>query len=192
MVDEIPAGGRQLSLRNDPRMLLFVEAARQYCELIEERPSDLKAWAKALLPALSELYAYALGLIGIESIDTSDKTLSRFVVSHGEWRALYHRLSTQLGHDAWYWMTFEPMKTQKEKSEPVAGNLADDLADVYRDVAPGLRAWDTNDDTLLDEIVFQWARGGFEIHWGAHAVDAMGILHRIVMNRILSDPDSQA
>ncbi|HEU4339865.1 MAG TPA: DUF5063 domain-containing protein [Planctomycetota bacterium] len=170
-------------------MLLFVEAARQYCRLIEERPVDLKTWVRALLPALSELYAYALGLTGIESVDANDRTLSRFQVTHEEWRSLYHRLSNQLGTDAWYWMTFEPMKTQKEKTEPVAGNLADDLADVYRDVAAGLRAWDTHDDTLLDEIAFQWVRGGFEIHWGAHAVDALGILHRIVMTRILSDPD---
>jgi uncharacterized protein DUF5063 len=180
---------RHLGLRSDPRMLLFVEAARQYCALIEERPADVKAWTRALLPALSELYAYALGLIGIEAVDAGDKTMSRFQITHGEWRSIYHRLSAQLGHDAWYWMTFEPMKTQREKAEPVAGNLADDLADVYRDVAPGLRAWNVGDDSLLDEIVFQWVKGGFEVHWGAHAVDALGILHRIVINRILSDPD---
>lgn len=176
-----PLGERYLSLRLDPRMLLFVEAARQYCGLIEAHPADLKSWLKNLQIALSELYSSALGLSGIESRDVSDKTLSRFQVSHGEWRALYHRLSTQLGHDAWYWMYFEPMKTQIEKAEPVAGNLADDLADVYRDVLPGLHAWNTGDDSLLDEIAFQWVKGGFEIHWGAHAVDALGILHRIVI-----------
>lgn len=185
-------GGRQLSLRHDPRMLLFVEAARQFCDLIDERPADVKAWLRSLLPALSELYASALGLIGIRSMDAGDKTLSRFVVSHDEWRALYHRLSVQLGGDAWYWMTFEPMKTQVEKAEKVIGNLADDLADVYRDVAVGLRAWNTNDDSLLDEIVFQWVKGGFEIHWGSHAVDALGILHRIVINRIVESPDPDA
>jgi len=173
-------------------MLLFVEAARQYCELVEKRPTDVKAWTRALLPALSELYAYAVGLSGIEAVDTGDKTMSRFQVTHGEWRSIYHRLSAQLGPDAWYWMTFEPMKTQREKAEPVGGNLADDLADVYRDVVPGLRAWNLGDDSLLDEIVFQWVKGGFEVHWGSHAVDALGILHRIVISQILSDPDPEA
>jgi hypothetical protein len=67
---------------------------------------------------------------------------------------------------------------------------ADDLADVYRDVVPGLRAWDSGDDSLLDEIVFQWVKGGFEVHWGAHAVDALGILHRVVIEQIRSEPDS--
>ncbi len=166
-------------------MLLFVEAAKQYCGLIEEPPGDLKEWVNNLHQALSELYASALGLMGIESGDITDKTMSRYEVTHDEWRTLYHRLSSQLGHDAWYWMYFEPMKTQVEKAAPIAGNLADDLAEVYRDVAPGLRAWNTNDDTLLDEIVFQWVKGGFEIHWGAHAIDALGILHRVVMGRIL-------
>ena len=102
------------------------------------------------------------------------------------------RLCAQLGHDAWYWMYFEPMKTQVEKAEPVGGNLADDLADVYRDVATGLRAWDSTDDSPLDEVVFQWLRGGFEIHWGAHAVDALGILHRVVTDRITRDPEPGA
>src|SRR6266850_2386975 len=177
--------GRELSLRRDPRMLLFVEAARQYCELIETLPIDLKAWVKSLHAALSELYSAALGLESIEAGESPDKDLAPFEVSHAEWRTLYHRLCTQLGHDAWYWMYFEPMKTQVEKAEPVGGNLADDLADVYRDVVTGLRAWNANDDSLLDEIVFQWVKGGFEIHWGAHAVDALGILHRVVIGRNL-------
>ena len=183
MVEGPEARGRRLSLRRDPRMILFVEAANQFCGLLEERPADVKAWTRKLLPALAELYAYAHGLIGIETLDSNDRTITKFEVTHDEWRALYHRLSAQLGHDAWYWMTFEPMKTQVEKAEKVIGNLADDLADVYRDVVPGLRAWNTEDDTLLDEIVFQWIRGGFEIHWGSHAVDALGILHRIVLGR---------
>lgn len=171
-------------------MLLFVEAARQFCALMEERPADVKAWLRSLLPALSELYAYAVGLTGVEWVEANDRTLSRFQVTHDEWRVLYHRLSTQLGHDAWYWMTFEPMKTQVEKAEKVIGNLADDLADVYRDIVPGLRAWNTKDDALLDEIAFQWARGGFENHWGSHAVDALGILHRIVIRRIVEEPEA--
>src|SRR5688572_16727499 len=105
-MDQGPFSSRKLSLRNDPRMLLFVEAARQYCFLVEQRPPDLKVWIRSLLPALSELYAYALGLIGIESVDANDRTLSTFQVTHNEWRALYHRISIQLGNDAWYWMTF--------------------------------------------------------------------------------------
>jgi|SRR5688572_1874125 len=187
MVDE--RYHRKFSLRSDPRMLLFVEAARQFCILIEQPPGETRGWVRSLHSALAELYAAAIGLIGIESPDLADRTLSAFQVTHDEWRAIYHRLSVQLGHDAWYWMYFEPMKTQVEKAAPIGGNLADDLADVYRDVVPGLRAWDTHDDSLLDEIAFQWMRGGFEIHWGAHAVDALGILHRIVINGFKSDPE---
>ena len=176
-------GAGSHSLRHDPRMLLFVETARQFCALIEQ-PAGGKPWIASLHSALAELYAAAVGLVGIASSDAADKTLGTYQMSHDEWRKLYHRLSLVLGHDAWYWMYFEPMKTQVEKAEPVAGNLADDLADVYRDVVPGLRAWNEGDDSLIDEIVFQWMRGGFEIHWGAHAVDAMGILHRIVINQV--------
>jgi hypothetical protein len=181
------SAARRLQLRNDPRMLLFVEAARQFCILIEQRPGDMRDWVRSLHSALAELYAAVIGLIGIESPDLTDRTLSGYQVTHEEWRALYHRLSAQLGHDAWYWMYFEPMKTQVEKATPIAGNLADDLSDVYRDVVPGLRAWDTHDDSLLDEIAFQWVKGGFEIHWGAHCVDALGILHRIVINRFTTN-----
>ena len=181
---------RELSLRHDPRMLLFVECAREYCGLIENPPADSKAWTRSLLTALSELYAAALGLRAIEGVAASEANLSRFEVSHDEWRTLYHRLCSQLGPDAWYWMYYEPMVPQVEKAAPVAGNLADDLADVYRDVVPGLRAWGSEDDSLLDEIVFQWIKGGFEIHWGSHAADALGILHRVVMGRIVKDLDA--
>jgi hypothetical protein len=192
MDSESPSGKRALGLRRDPRMLLFVESARQYVELIDTPPIDIKAWVKSLHQALSELYSAAIGLRTIESFEAPDSNLESFEVSHAEWRTLYHRLCTLLGHDAWYWMYFEPMKTQVEKAEPVGGNLADDLADVYRDVAAGLRAWDSTDDSPLDEVVFEWIRGGFEIHWGAHAVDALGILHRVVTDRVMRDPGSGA
>jgi len=190
MDSESPSENQLGGLRRDPRMLLFIEAARQYCGLVETSPVNMKAWVRDLLTALSELYAAALGLRSIEVDRTPDCDLSQFEVSHLEWRALYHRLCAYLGHDAWYWMYFEPMKTQVEKAEPVGGNLADDLADVYRDIAAGLRAWNANDDPEYDEAVFQWVLGGLDIHWGAHAVDALGILHRVVTNRIQADSES--
>jgi hypothetical protein len=63
------------------------------------------------------------------------------------------------------------------------GDLADDLADIYRDIKPGLRAWDTEEEGYLDEVVFDWKLPHFGSHWGIHAVGAMRALHPLVFLR---------
>lgn len=53
------------------------------------------------------------------------------------------------------------------------GDPADDLADIYRDVANGLARWNVGD---RGEAERHW-RLRFETHWGQHAVDALRVLH---------------
>jgi hypothetical protein len=56
---------------------------------------------------------------------------------------------------------------------PVVGSLSDDLADIYRDVVTGLRAYDRGDRA---GAVWEW-RFNLHAHWGAHATGAMRALH---------------
>jgi hypothetical protein len=57
------------------------------------------------------------------------------------------------------------------------GDLADDLADIYRDLLPGVAAWELSGDAYTDDILFQWVHFGHLHHWGRHAVNAMRALH---------------
>ena len=182
--------GRNTGIRDHPRVQLFIDAARSYVRLIEKRPQDVGRWCRSILRVLAELYAGGVALLRETAEDLPDQDLTAWELPHGEWRAVYHRLSAQLGDDAWYWMYFEPMKTQVEKAAPVVGNLADDLADVYADVSTALRAWDAEHDAMTSRYIIQWIAGGLKAHWGSHAVDAIGILHRVVTDRIPHEHDS--
>ena len=68
-----------------------------------------------------------------------------------------------------YWQVFDPTKD----SEAIYGSLADDIADIYRDLKEGL------DDIHLaraEDIIWEW-RLGFSSHWGKHAIDALRTIH---------------
>ncbi len=80
------------------------------------------------------------------------------------------------------WPGFGPRDLYFEVFDPyvdepaVVGSLSDDCLDVYREVRGGL--------TLLEQgrveaAVWTW-RFGFQIHWGAHAINAMRALHRVL------------
>jgi hypothetical protein len=56
---------------------------------------------------------------------------------------------------------------------PVTGSLADDLADIYRDIASGLRAYELGNRA---GAVWEWSFG-LHSHWGAHATFAIRALH---------------
>jgi hypothetical protein len=57
--------------------------------------------------------------------------------------------------------------------EPVVGDLADDLVEIYRDVGRGLARYDAG---RVDDAIWEWAFN-FQIHWGEHASSAIRALH---------------
>src|SRR5262249_33758189 len=70
-----------------------------------------------------------------------------------------------------YWEVFDPY----EQDEPVAASLSDDLLDIYADLKRGLALLDSN--AVEASAVWEW-RFHFDVHWGAHAIDALRALHR--------------
>jgi hypothetical protein len=71
-----------------------------------------------------------------------------------------------------YWEVFAPSKTA-ETHAAVRGDLLDDIADLYFDIAPGLWLFQRGHVT---SAVFAW-RFAFGIHWGRHALSMMRALH---------------
>jgi len=57
--------------------------------------------------------------------------------------------------------------------EPVVGDLADDLVEIYRDVSTGLALHDAG---RCDDAIWQWAFN-FQLRWGEHASSAIRALH---------------
>jgi hypothetical protein len=61
-----------------------------------------------------------------------------------------------------------------QADEAVMLPLADDLADIHRDLTHGLRA--LADGAAHEDVVWEW-RFGFYSHWGRHATEALRVLH---------------
>jgi len=66
---------------------------------------------------------------------------------------------------------FDPTKD----SEAISGSLADDIADIYRDLKKGLELKETY-PRQPEAAIWQW-RFGFYSHWGKHAMDALLAIH---------------
>jgi len=95
-------------------------------------------------------------------------------IGHEEWNQLYNALKEKLGDWDLYWQVFDPTKDNKA----IYGTLADDIADIYRDLKNGINL--TESDTVLPrDIISEW-RFGFYSHWGRHAINALGTIHRLL------------
>jgi hypothetical protein len=180
-----------MSLRSDPDVNAFRIAAYGYCKLLESQPVDHEQWLRDVLLALSHLYATAHSLPDVSIEDDTRDVPDEMRMNHAEWSALFQRIHGILGEQDFYWAYFDPTEPKHTKDEATCGSLADDLADIYRDVKPGLLAWETENDEYLASLVFDWKQSNFESHWGVHAVSAMRALHPLVYLRGLSDPAQQ-
>jgi hypothetical protein len=166
--------------RDHPAARAFISTAQRYCLLLEHPVRDRDAWLADLLATLSTLYA-AAPILREFGTPGEDKDLpANFKLTNDDWHALYRHLQAVLGNDAHYVAFFNPVQADPLKDRPTQGDLADDLADIYRDLKPGLTAWNTGDDAFLHHILFDWLEIGYRHHWGRHAVDALRALHWIV------------
>ncbi|HEU0207443.1 MAG TPA: DUF5063 domain-containing protein, partial [Candidatus Udaeobacter sp.] len=86
-----------MSIRNDPSVFAFYNAASAYCRILEDRPSADDAWGTQILHALSQLYArgHTLAEFGLddgapdlpEEFDVTDKQLSEIAARVGDYFA---------------------------------------------------------------------------------------------------------
>jgi hypothetical protein len=167
-------------LRQNPNVVSFKAAAHRFCLLLEFDPADREEWVRQVLVALAELYAGAHHLpTGEDLPDFEDDVPGEFSVEDDEYYPIVRRVNGLIQKNS-YWAYFDPTEPPDSSEKPVLGDLGDDLGDIYRDIKPGLRAWETGRDNYLTALVFDWRTPNFESHWGVHAVDAMRALHQIV------------
>jgi hypothetical protein len=175
--------GADMDIRKHPDVLRFRRAAECFCRLLESPPGDADRWVEDVLAALARLYAcgHALPTFGVS--DDGPDLREMFQVDDEEWRRVYDLVHDTLGPQYTYWAYFDPSEPRDSKEKPIFHDLGDDLADIYRDIKPGLRAWDAGLETYLRDIVFGWKFPLFSSHWGVHAVSAMRALHPIAFLR---------
>src|SRR5688572_6981909 len=117
--------------------------------------------AREALTRIAALYQAALELPA-SSPDTDEPESDG--VDDAEWRAVFDAASRRLPF-AFYGAVLEPFAEPRERG--VEHGIADDVADVYRDVVGGLRAYRAG---RRADAVWGWGFG-FETHWGEHATN---------------------
>jgi Domain of unknown function (DUF5063) len=141
----------------------FATAARDFCAWVESAPGEPASEAVMALRHLMRLYQAVLDLPN----RFDDFDLPR--LSNEEWKAVFRRFG-ELPFN-YYAQCFDPLVVPCE--EPVVSDLADDLADIWRDIKGGLALYDAGHP---DAAVWEWKQH-FESHWGHHAAGAIYALH---------------
>lgn len=153
------------------RVADFTAAAERFVALIRAAGSSSReSFLIELATALPTLYAAGARLPAAEP-DTDEappKTLTR-----DQWTAIFERLQALLG-DIDPYNAVAPFEDHPGDGQMTVGSLADDLADIYRDVDQGLTLFAAG--RSQNDVVWEW-RSGFWTHWGEHSVNAVRAIH---------------
>jgi len=161
--------------------------AQQYCFFLDSRSAlDKSEFVLGLYRMLPELIAEGsrLPLVSFRDDESEEQeaTIRRILAEtemrQQEWEQLYDSLKEKLGDWDLYWMVFDP----RTDNEAIRGSLADDIADIYRDLKDGIGLQE-RDKVPACEIIFEW-RFGFTSHWGQHAVNALRTIHFLLQETL--------
>ena len=150
----------------------FSFIAKQYCSWAEESSLTQEEDVKKAIILLITLYSEALSLLK----DGCGDEIDAKEVTDQEWKIIYTRFSSLPFN--YYFASFSPAKLDEEQG---MGDVADDLADIYRDIKNGLWLFENGNIT---EAVWEWKQT-FNTHWGRHAVSALNTLHCYVADEYI-------
>lgn len=159
------------STADESPVTTFRVLAERYCAFIESFDSLKRGeFVWQLAEHLVDLYAAGMRLPSQYGDDGFEAPAS---MTNAEWQELFWRLRRKLGDADLYSVMFDPYESG---ATPIAGSLADDAADIYRDLRRGLAVIAV--DGGLDNAVWEW-QFGFDNHWGEHATAALYALHSL-------------
>jgi hypothetical protein len=163
----------------------FAVVANRFCSVVDSASSmertDLLLQIYRILPKLID---EAMSLPDVKPSDSDDPVegsgqpafQANVRQSVQEWGQLYNLLKEKLGDWDRYRQVFDPTRDD----EAIFGTLADDIADIYRDLKEGLILFEAR-ETPPEDIVWSW-RFSFYSHWGKHAMDALLAIHFRLQN----------
>lgn len=160
----------------------FASIAQEFCSAVESAANlDNIELLKRLYKILPSLINEAICLPNVELNDdqliegeSEQQARRKAQLTGAQWRELYESLRAKLANLDLYWQVFDPTKD----NEAIHGSLADDFADIYRDL---------KEELVLNEIhqaspeqnIWHW-RLGYYSHWGKHAIDALRTMHFVL------------
>jgi hypothetical protein len=138
----------------------FADVARAFSAWAEARStSDPRTEALRARVHLANLIAAVISLPdGVFDAETPD-------IPQEEYQRIYRRFGTLPFN--YYSECFDPLVVPPE--EPVVADLADDLADIWRDLKAGIILYDRG---LHQDAAWHWTNH-YSFHWGHHATSAL-------------------
>ena len=143
----------------------FAKVASDFCLWVEGGPKNAEEEHFVATKYIARLYLEGLELPICEP--TEDHEWS---VNKDEYKRIFKRFSSLPFQ--YYWEVYKPVTDEPE--EPVAGDICDDITDIYVDIKNGLTIWDKG--SKVDDV-FHW-KTTFGFHWGDHATSALRALHK--------------
>ena len=141
----------------------FAEAARRYCEWCEGAPGSQKDEAQTAFNLLVNL------LSGFPPVQGGHGGGAGRSIPYDDWKRMHARFASMPFQ--YYESRHDPFGLGERERE--ISDLADDLADIWRDLKPGLELYAGNERV---KAAAEW-KFGFETHWGRHATAALYVLH---------------
>jgi Domain of unknown function (DUF5063) len=137
----------------------FFEAANAFCLWAESAPSTPNEEARTALRLVSRLYSLAFQL------PDDFQQAETLAIPHEEWLVVYKRFGV---------LPFNYYNTvinvlDLEKADFCMGDIADDLADIWHDIKPGLSLYQSGHRNAAAYVWHEY----FIVHWGQHAADAI-------------------
>lgn len=150
----------------------FVTLSNEYCLWVE---GDAKSSEEELRLANHYLVNLYSAILEVKAKDGGEDV--DFVeLTHEDWKRAYDRFASFMFK--YYSVSFSPTKLEEG---PVTGDIADDLADIYRDLKNGLWLYDNG---FKVEAVWEW-KESFKTHWGRHVVSALHALYCYVSDECM-------
>ena len=158
----------------------FGAVAQQFCSVVDSAANidrtDLLVQIYRILP---RLVGEAITLPYVKLGDDDDllqeqgqlESPVNVRLSDEQCRHLYNLLKERLGDWDSYMQVFDPTAD----NEAIFGSLADDIADIYRDLKEGLVLKEKH-LARQEDVIWTW-RLLYYSHWGKHAIDALRTIH---------------
>lgn len=146
----------------------FHDLAVAYCRWAEEGPYEKENEVYTALQMVAALYLQALVL---PCVDPGEEDIPDMGITKLGSKHFYERFKSLPFQ--YYREIFHPLAIPESPEESVAGDIADDLMDIYVDLKEGILLYESAKPVAA---VFQW-RTTFGFHWGRHATSAIRVLH---------------
>jgi hypothetical protein len=148
----------------------FRDTAATFCDLIEHvHEHTTEETIGRLLSLLPRLLQEATELPALEPLTDVEAP----EIGHDLGSERFAAINAVLGEKSAYWTTIG-VQAAPEPPDVVYWWVADDLADIWRDLSGGLQLLAAGGPVA--DVVWEW-RCTFETHWGAHAIEALRALH---------------